>query len=631
MKKQYIYFLLTVTSAFVLSFYWEFVIEPLESLSLLNTGAEVSNRERWEHVVIVTIFCCIALIFPTYWLGKTEKEKNTAIGALDQQTKFSRKSEQEYRTLFEQAGDYIVVLELSEEEGPVIVDANQAACDMHGYRREELLGTPIKDIDKGLNKEQMRVRLDRVMSGETIIFETAHQKKDGTIFPVEVSTRLMETDEGPPRLISIERDLTDRKQKEIELCKAKEAAEKANKAKSDFLANMSHEIRTPMNAIIGLNRLALDTDLTDKQRHYLITVQDAAKSLLYLFNDILDSDKVEAGLMELENKIFDLSRVLDSIIDIFIGTAREKGLDLRLELSGKVHTSLVGDELRLRQVLINLLSNAIKFTESGHIIISCEMISQNESEVFIKIRIVDSGIGIPQHAQKLIFDNFSHANSSMTRTHGGTGLGLSISEQIIKLMGGEMRVESKIGKGSTFSFTASFKKSQVSPASEVREQDKTFLTWAGPPLKILLAEDNPFNQDLAKIILEKQGHHVEVAQNGREALGFLIDADFDVILMDVQMPIMDGLTTTRLIRRCETTKNPIAGEQQELLQKLSRKICAGHIPIVAMTAYAMSEDRKKCLDAGMDDYVAKPFEEEEIYRALAKVTTPPDQQKQSQS
>jgi CheY-like chemotaxis protein len=371
---------------------------------------------------------------------------------------------------------------------------------------------------------------------------------------------------------------------------------------------------------MGMNRLALDTKLTPEQHEYLTIAQSAADSLLLLINDILDSSKIDAGQMELEEKSFDLSTILESVIDIIGVTAKEKGLNLYLELADDFQTILLGDELRLRQVLINLLGNAIKFTERGDISVCCEMSSQNENEIFLKFKVVDSGVGIPENVLGLIFKEFSQADTSITRTHGGTGLGLSICKKITNLMGGEIWIESEEGKGSTFFFTACFKKSQTPLEPDVSKPDKTeILEWAGSPLKILLVEDNPINQLLAKRILEKQSHHVEIAENGLKAMQALIDNDFDVILMDVQMPVMDGLTTTRLIRRCENSKDIEAGEYQELLQKLSLKINADHIPIVAMTANAMVEDREKCLEAGMDDFVSKPFKAGEVYRAIAKV------------
>ncbi|MCI5222892.1 MAG: response regulator [Candidatus Electrothrix sp. AR4] len=414
------------------------------------------------------------------------------------------------------------------------------------------------------------------------------------------------------------------KQAQENLARAKIVAESAAMVKNEFLANMSHDIRTPMNAIIGMNELTLNTKLTAEQRKYLTITQSAANSLLSLINDILDFSKIEAGQLILEERNFDLCLTLESILNMLVVRANEKKLHLHLEIAPDVNSSLLGDELRLRQILVNLINNAIKFTEQGGIVVSCEMLSESIQDIILQFQVTDSGIGIADEVQKSIFEDFQQADNSVTRTHGGTGLGLAICKRLTGLLNGEIRVESEIDKGSAFIFTACFKKTKIheesNPALLIQHKSTPCIKTS---LKVLLVEDNPFNQELAKVILEKEKHTVEIAATGVMALKALLTSDFDVVLMDVQMPEMDGLTTTKLIRLCETVENPPMRDRnyQELIQKLSKKIYMQHLPIIAMTANAMTGDREKCLESGMDDYVTKPFHLDAVVRVIERVVT----------
>jgi signal transduction histidine kinase/CheY-like chemotaxis protein len=395
-----------------------------------------------------------------------------------------------------------------------------------------------------------------------------------------------------------EKTIVQQQKREIE--RLLKEAQQASRFKSEFLANVSHEIRTPMNGILGMADLVLATDLTGEQREYLETARVSADSLLTVLNDVLDFSKIEAGRLDLNPIEFSLRQFVEQTKKMLAVSAAEKKLDLDTRVADAVPDCLVGDPDRLRQVLLNLASNAIKFTARGSVTLSVEAELADKNSTRLRFAVRDTGIGIPADKQELIFEAFRQADGSTTRKYGGTGLGLAICSRLVAMMGGEIRVESELGRGSAFHFTARFgigrqtaeEPKPIEPVSLRRLFDSTRggENGAAPPsLYILLAEDNIVNQRLVSRLLEKRGHRVALAGTGHEALQWLERERFDLILMDVQMPDMDGLETTALIRERERQSG-------------------SYTPIVALTAHTMKGDRERCLDAGMDNYINKPIE-----------------------
>ncbi|MCA9407968.1 MAG: PAS domain S-box protein [Candidatus Omnitrophica bacterium] len=510
-----------------------------------------------------------------------------------------KESENKIRVILDNSA---VAITLTDEQER-IVSWNKFTEQLFHMKRNDLYLKHVSILYPQDEWEKIRSENIRHM-GSKHHLETKIKTKNDDIIDVDLSINVLrDANDNIIGSVGIMQDITEQKKVQEMLLQAKLAAEEANSAKTLFLANMSHEVRTPMNTILGMIDLTLDTTLDEEQRENLNVAKDAADNLLGLLNDILDLSRVEAGKITLEKIDFHLPNVAKSVIKGLSVLSQAKEIQLILNVDSEVPELVEGDPVRLRQVMINLINNAIKFTHKGKIITEIKVKSEREFLFSVK----DEGIGIPKDRQENIFNVFTQADDSTTRRFGGTGLGLAICKKLVEMMGGKIWVESEEGRGSTFLFTAKFKtlkqKADNTMLSSLKKEGnltEEYILDHLKDLKVLLAEDNVVNQKIVVRMLEKQGCCVETVVNGQEVVDKVIKQNYDVVLMDAQMPILDGLSATKIIRDNEASTGK-------------------HVPIIALTARAMQEDRKRCIEAGMDGYVTKPIDRKKLFEEIAHI------------
>lgn len=500
-------------------------------------------------------------------------------------------NEKRYRDLY----NFSPALIYTHDPEGMLLTVNPAICSVLGYNSEEIVNKNIKSLLPAIDQEKIqndylnKINVDGQSKG---VFRMNH-KNGGTKYLLYQNFRVEENGNSP-YIIGFSQDITDRIKTEKELLLAKHATENIAKVKETFLANMSHEIRTPMNGILGVTNLLAKTRLDDQQNNYANLISESVNNLLTIINDILDMEKIGSGGIEFENQPFKVVDKIWSVIQTFQHKAEQKNLSLVFNNDLPANLVVIGDQYRLAQVITNLLSNAIKFTHRGSITTALGLIHYSEQDVIIEFSVHDTGIGISESRFGVIFDPFVQASSNTTRKFGGTGLGLSICKSLVEMQGGHIKVSSKLNEGTTFTFNLRYKRGAL---QMVQEPKRDRLHFEKINKRILVAEDIELNQFLVRTSLESWGCQVDIAGNGLEAIKKVKQSDYDLILMDIQMPEMDGLTATRHIREMADTDK-------------------AHLPIIAFTANALKGDSKQYIDAGMNDYIIKPYTEDKLHEKI---------------
>lgn len=614
-------------------------IEPIGvveiGLLIRHADQEATTRVQWLIIASIAIFCILAMALSVLLkkivtdpirkldqyaktLGQGDLESIISLPGQDELGRLAlaldvmRQDIREFHATLQRQEEYVASLIdsaldmiISIDQKQRIVLFNPAAVKTYGYTVEEIQGKPVKLLYTNANEAKQVLNI--INETGKFLGEITCQRKDGSQFPVFLSASLLKDRKGLViGVLGNSRDITEQKQL-AELDQARKTAEAANQAKSSFLAIMSHEIRSPMNGVIGMADLLSATQLSTEQRQYVEIILRSSHSLLSLLNGILDFSKVEAGALKLENEIFNPHEMVIMACEIMTATAHSKGLKLIHEMDAKIPDCIQGDPLRLRQILLNLIGNAIKFTLEGEICIKMVLSTQkqnNDDTILLHFTVTDTGIGVPQDKQEIIFDRFSQADLSTTRKFGGVGLGLAISKQLVELMQGRMWLESQgENLGSAFHFLVCCKACQKTDhLINTPEKPMIQSTKKTKSLHILIVDDGLDNRILAAHILHKEGYTVEQAVNGVSALETLKKEPFDLVLMDVQMPEMDGIVATRIIRE--------GGLGMHI----------AHIPILGISAGALQEEKDRGLTAGMDEFLTKPYRARALLDAVRRLT-----------
>jgi len=566
------------------------------------------SKTFWNIILALLIFFVLVLYFILLWNRQLKKQVEIRTADLRMTHEALSKSEARFRVLVEQAPEAIVVFEAGLNR---FVDCNDNALKLFGCGREELFKSDHRSFYPRVNPcdeetfTGMREYIARALAGENIVLEREVLSSDGKASQCEVRmTRLPSSGGELVRMSFI--DITERKRSEEAVKLARDQACAANKAKSIFLANMSHELRTPMNGIIGFSELLSFSELNSGQKEFVEMIKMSSFHLLELIDDLLDFSKLEVKKMSLDKKPFDIRALVMNSRSLVCKQIENKKLEIECGVDPEIKYWLMGDQLRFKQILLNLLTNAIKFTPSGAIKVNVSQISKNEADARIALSVIDEGIGMPSDKTGEIFEMFHQLDDSSTRRHGGAGLGLSIVKNLVELMNGTISVKSEVGKGSCFTVEMPFETCSGPLNSSAETTGFPAPLRSGKPLRIILAEDDETGCKLIRIIAKGFGWNLVIAGNGMEALEFYKAGNFDAILMDGQMPEMNGFEAVSEIRKLEAHSG-------------------GHIPIIALTAYAMDGDKEKFIAAGMDGYITKPITNiDDFYKTVMNSVKIPD-------